>query len=229
MGYNRLMYIKTLDKKNLISVFTDRNGSSVSPYMNMEVRRSLGLEEVPWVRTRQVHEDKIALIAEVPDGDIVLEGYDALVTALPDVCLATVHADCTPIQLYDPYKKVIAAVHAGWRGTAKNIAGKTAAFMRDELGCRNIEAAIGPAISLCCFEVGDEVVEAFSEYKGCMKKYGEKYHVDLKTINAVQLSSEGVDKVIASEACTFCNENFISYRREKATDQRMANIICMRP
>lgn len=223
------MYIKIFERENLTSVFTTREGSSVSPYMNWDVRRNLGLEDVPWVRTRQVHEDKIALIEEKPESDIVLEGYDALVTMIPDVCLATVHADCTPIQIYDPVKKVIAAVHAGWRGTAKNIAGKTAAFMRDELGCRNMEAMIGPAISLCCFEVGDEVVEAFSDYRRCMKKYGEKFHVDLKTINAVQMSDADVKRVFSSNACTFCNDRFISYRKEKATDKRMANIVCMRP
>ncbi len=219
------MYIETFQEEDLTAFFTDREGSSASPYMNEDVRSALQLTDTPWVRIHQVHKDRIAVIEDRPEGDVVLEDYDALITNVPGLVLVTVHADCIPVQLYDPDQRVIAAVHAGWRGTALGIAGKAARQMRDRFGCRNIQAYIGPGISLCCFEVGPEVIEAFQErYEACI----EGDHVDLKAINRMQLEAEGVRSIQVSDQCTFCSSRFVSYRRDSGTDQRMASGICMR-
>ncbi len=222
------MYEKTVEEGNIVGFFTDKEGTSPSPYMNMEVREALGLMDFPWVRSHQIHSDEIRYVDSVLE-DTYLEGYDALVTAEPGIALVTVHADCIPVQLYDPDRGVIAAVHAGWKGTALGIAAKAATYMRDEFDCNNIHAYIGPGISLCCFEVGEEVAERFMDYEGACICFGEKYHVDLKRVNEMQLKEAGVENISVSDSCTFCDDRFVSYRRDGGTDQRMASIIVMLP
>ena len=221
------MYIKTVEDENIRGFFTDREGSALSPYMNYDVRRALGLVSVPWVRTRQVHSDRIAIVEGVT-GDRILSGFDAMITGQQGICLVTVHADCVPVQLYDEKRRVIAAVHAGWRGTALGIAGKTAKMMREKFGCSDIRGYIGPAISMCCYEVGQEVADAFSEYPEAVKFYGGKPHIDLKKINKIQLEDAGVEHVDVSSFCTCCSENFVSYRKTGSV-MRMASGIYMIP
>lgn len=221
------MYIKTVEEENIRGFFTDREGSALSPYMNYDVRRTMGLVSVPWIRTRQIHSDRIAIVEGVT-GDRILNGFDAMITEQRGICLVTVHADCVPVQLYDEKCRVIAAVHAGWRGTALGIAGKTAKMMKERFGCSSIRAYIGPAISMCCYEVGKEVAEAFSDYPEAVKLCGDKPHVDLKKINKMQLENEGVDNVDVSSFCTCCSEGFVSYRKT-ASMMRMASGIYMIP
>lgn len=96
------------------------------------------------------------------DGARKLVG-DALITDRPGLLLAVQVADCLPLLLVDPKRRVVAAVHAGWRGTLAGIAEKTVGRMRQECGCRprDLLAAVGPGIHRCCYEVGREVVEHF--------------------------------------------------------------------
>jgi len=96
------------------------------------------------------------------DGAVKLTG-DALITDRPGLLLAVQVADCLPILLFDAEKRVVAAVHAGWRGTAKRIAEKAVGRMRAEFGSnpKKLRAVIGPGIHGCCYEVGRDVVEAF--------------------------------------------------------------------
>ena len=93
-----------------------------------------------------------------------MEGVDALVTNVPDVCIAVSTADCVPVLLYAPDRKVVAAVHAGWRGTVLHIARKAASLMIEAYDCdpTQLVAGIGPSISQAAFEVGEEVVKSFS-------------------------------------------------------------------
>ena len=217
------MYIRCIDDDRIISFFSTAKGASETPYMNAEVRESLGLTGVPWVRMRQVHGCEVYEINSPIKEDIVLDGYDALLTDVRGICLVTGHADCIPVQLYDPVRQVIAAVHAGWRGTALGIAQKTADLMRDKYGCHDIKGYIGPGISKCCFEVGPEVIEAFGEYPSCI--HGD--HVDLKEINRIQLINSGIKEVKVSDICTYCDHRYISYRRDNKTRLRMGSGICM--
>src|SRR5262249_40487911 len=95
-------------------------------------------------------------------GDSLPSG-DALLTNQPGILLSVRTADCVPILFVDPARHVIAAVHAGWRGSLQRIAEKTVGEMRRALHSQPEEllAAIGPSIRACCYEVGQEVVEAF--------------------------------------------------------------------
>src|SRR4029077_11029364 len=84
-----------------------------------------------------------------------------LVTDQPGVALFATYADCYPIVLWDPEKRVAGLVHAGWRGTRSGVAEAAVTFMRDEYGCRHVRAGIGPGICSRCYEVGEEVASQF--------------------------------------------------------------------
>ena len=148
---------------------------------------------------------------------------DGLITDVPGIALTVFTADCIPILLYDPVRRVIAAVHAGWRGTVGNIAGKAADKMRQEYGCRpeDILAAIGPGISRCCFETDADVPEAVTAVLGDdaaqyidVPEHG-KFKVDLKGVNTALLTRAGVaaDHIEVTRDCTVClHETYWSHR-----------------
>lgn len=177
------------------------------------------------VYTHQTHTD----IVRVVDGSNRGEGLfrevepecDALVTNTPGVVLAAFTADCTPILLHDPVTGAVGAVHAGWRGTVADIAGKTVLAMRENFGAEpaNIRAAIGPNIGVCCFETHTDVPDAVRAVLGDAAEAfivpaGEKFRVDLKGVNAALLRRAGVKHIEISCDCTACRpDRFWSHRR----------------
>lgn len=125
------------------------------------------------------------------DRESRIPATDALVTNQPGICLMVLSADCVPVLLFEPEKRVVAAVHAGWRGTAANIVVETVRVMQENFGCdpQRVVAAIGPSIGKCCFEVGEEVARVFQQLfpgnqaiVGLGKQPG-KYQVDLWEAN----------------------------------------------
>ena len=141
-------------------------------------------------------------------------------------------ADCTPIIFYD-YKQNIGAIcHAGWRGTAKKIAQITANKLINEYNSKveNLIALIGPAIGMCCYNVGEEVFNALkstvSDFENLYKKDSSNIYVDLKNINKKQLTDLGVEKIDICPYCTCCdNKYFYSYRKENATSYRHSAVL----
>ncbi len=186
---------------------------------------AVGFSPEDTVFTKQIHSDIIETVGKAQRGrglfTPVEVGCDGLVTNEPGVALTVFSADCTPVLLYDPAKQVIGAVHAGWRGTALQIARKAAEKMTREFGCepKDIRAAIGPCISSCCFETNADVPEAMlasfgSEAEEFIRPQGEKFYVDLKGLNALALSLAGVEQIDIARACTACQtERFWSHRR----------------
>lgn len=179
------------------------------------------------VMTKQVHGTVIrtATPADCKADLYDPEGYecDGLITNVHGLALTVFSADCIPVLLYDPVQKVIAAVHAGWRGTAGDIAGKAARQMQADYGCRpgDILAAIGPGISQCCFETHADVPEAMIAALGELAKphiislENGKFKVGLKEINAALLQRAGVvpDHIEISRDCTAClPEKYWSHR-----------------
>lgn len=152
------------------------------------------------------------------------QGIDALITDMPGYCICISTADCIPILLYDKQHRVVAAVHAGWRGTVNRILAKTLLRMQAAYGTegKDIIACIGPGISLASFEVGDEVYEAFRtesfpmEYISVWKPETHKHHIDLWAANRLQLSDFGVPprQIENAGICTYeQHEDFFSARR----------------
>lgn len=153
-----------------------------------------------------------------------LQNIDALITQEKGVCLCVSTADCTPILLYDRKRQVIAAIHAGWRGSVNYIVRKTLEQMNRLYNTQgeDIFAAIGPCIGFDAFEVGDEVYDAFKqndfpmEYISGWKPETHKWHIDLQMANSVQLIDFGVptEQIDICDICTFTHyEKFFSARR----------------
>lgn len=175
----------------------------------------LAEEEHAWLR--QIHSGKVLRTkAAGLQGDA-----DALITTSPELWISIRTADCLPILLADPSAKVIAAVHAGWRGTVEKICPKTVREMVD-LGAElsSIRAAIGPGIGWCCYEVGPEVSPHFgAEGRTC---------IDLAEANERQLLEAGLklDNIWISKQCTRCEpESFHSFRRDGEQAGRMVSAI----
>ncbi len=199
----------------------------------------LGVEEtVHFVAAEQTHSDHIEVIrSREARGwealDDAVSDCDALITDRQGVILTILTADCVPILLYDAEKKVVAAVHAGWRGTKAQIAAKTVQRMKDVFGCRpeDIAAGIAPSIGKCCYEVGKDVASHFFGITDSVEQKGEKYMLDLPYINKYQLLKAGLTEanIEMSGLCTSCEVNtFFSYRKEQGCSGRFMSMIGLR-
>lgn len=185
---------------------------------------ALGFDIHNLVLSHQTHTDIVRRVGRQEAGAGLfgpeLEECDALITDEPGIALAIFTADCTPILLHDPVTGAVGAAHAGWRGTASGIAGKTVAAMQREFGCdpENIRAAIGPNIGFCCFQTDEDVPRAMGEAFGSaaepfIRQQDEKYYVNLKAINELVLKQAGVQQVEISTDCTVCQSHrFWSHR-----------------
>jgi YfiH family protein len=131
-------------------------------------------------------------------------------------------ADCAPILIADARRAVVAAVHAGWRGTAAGVAGAAVTALEREFGCaaRNLIAAIGPLIRVCCYEVGLSTRQAFTQREAdrwFSPGRGDRLQLDVAAACRDQLEAAGVprDQIHDSGLCTACHlDTFFSYRKE---------------
>ena len=177
-----------------------------------------------------------------------LEGIDAVLTNLPNVCIGVSTADCIPVLLYDPRQQAAAAIHAGWRGTVQRIVLQAIADMKEAYGTHpeDLIAQIGPGISLDSFEVGDEVYDAFSaagfDMPAIAKQYPTsnyqlsivncqlyRWHIDLPACNRLQLLAAGVAEanIHLSDICTVKQSDlFFSARRLGIQSGRIFTGIC---
>jgi YfiH family protein len=202
------------------------------------VYRERGLDTIPWLvhgfgtrhadvpslfpnlgTLKQIH-SSACVVAEGRCG--VLGEGDALLEDTPGHVVAVKTADCIPILLVDQRHRAVAAVHAGWRGTAARIAARAIDAMRENFGTdpRDLHAAIGPGIGPCCYEVGPEVAAHFG-LEG-------RTHIDLPAANRKQLLEGGVPsgQIETAELCTMCHpEEFDSFRRDGEAAGRMYSFV----
>lgn len=219
--------------------------NTLDQQFNIEGNRSLlarafGVSQDALVTLRQVHGSDILVIDE-PNEDyshfLTLEG-DAIITSQPEVMIGICVADCVPVLLCDPEKRVIAAVHAGWQGTASRLVAKTVDGMKSEFGCKpeRIQAAIGPRIGKCCYEVDAPVRQAFINggisWDSCADACGEgKWQLDMAAANQELLIRAGVkaEAIQVSDMCVCCHrELFFSYRRDKGETGRQMGFIMLK-
>ena len=194
-------------------------------------RRFLASIEAPdsikSVYQNQVHSANVAVV--VGEEGIVKEN-DALITSETNVLLGVTVADCTPILLYDPTTKLIAAIHAGWRGTEQMIALATVRKMM-ELGAEpeNMFAFIGASASQEKYEVEIDVATLF-ESKHTTDLHNGKFLLDVKTANLDQLLFTGIPRehIEVSPLCTISDERLHSYRRDGKKSGRMLAVIMRR-
>jgi YfiH family protein len=226
---------------NLIAAESTRHGGvSEGPYASLNlggstqdkpenvaenVKRFFNALQVPLenvAKSHQIHGDAILKVTEPGR----FETFDALITNKPDVQLAVTIADCTPILIFDPVSNAVAAIHAGWRGTAKFIVKKTVAALQKEYGTvpEHCYAYVGTCIDECSFEVGEEVAEHFESFHKRLDETSGKYFVDLKLANCDQLVDAGLKKEhieVSAYSTVLHNSDYFSYRYEKGITGRM--------
>jgi len=207
-----------------------------------QVYRSSELDELAWLvygfGTRQsdipARFGRLATLKQIHSADCIMAGGrhgqlgqgDALLEDTPGAVVAVKTADCIPILLADERRRAVAAVHAGWRGTAAGIAARAVQAMGAHFGSRreDLHAAIGPGIGPCCYQVGPEVAAQFG-------LEGRTY-LDLPDINRRQLTEIGIpaDRIYVSQLCTMCRAGeFHSFRRDREAAGRLYSFAGIRP
>ena len=206
-----------------------------------QVYRATELDALPWLMhgfgTRQsdipAWFENLATLKQIHSATVVnAEGRcgilgegDALLEDRPGSVIAIKTADCMPILLVDGRHRAVAAVHAGWRGTAAQIVAAAVDAMRARFGtlAGDLHAAIGPGIGQCCYQVGPEVAARFGEQG--------RAHISLSDANRTQLLTAGVtrERIYASNLCTMClAEEFHSFRRDRERAGRLHSFVGIR-
>jgi hypothetical protein len=222
-------------------------GVSRPPWSSLNLSRRAGDEpghvEENWARVRaalgpialvgmeQVHGTRVVAIhaADQQAGEA-----DGLVTDQPGCALAVLTADCVPILLVSPRRRLAMALHAGWRGTVAGIVahGLAAAERSFGAGAAEWEAALGPSIGGCCYEVGAEIGAALEERWGAMpfawRPQGRRGRLDLRKANRAILAACGVpeERIFDLGACTACaTEQYFSHRKEAGRTGRQLGVV----
>lgn len=187
----------------------------------------------PVVQMHQVHK---VMVARVDSPDVTreqLDGYDALVTNVPGVCIGARSADCIPVLLYDPVRRAAAAIHSGWRGTVTRICRKAITKMTLEYGTEasDLLAVIGPGICKDCFQVGEEVAVEFRnenfDVESIWSFHGPKvdgdistgHHIDLPEACRQTLVECGVlpQNIQMSDICTYERTDILYSARKEGS------------
>lgn len=241
--------------------FTTRTGgisSGVAASLNMGLtdndlaeniisnrKSALESEAMPFqslINLKQIHSDKIFIVTgqntpQQHNNPIVPGEGDALITNVPQLPIMVLTADCVPVLLFDKRNRVIAAIHAGWRGTVENITAKTVDKMKELFSTNptDIIAAIGPSIGVCCYEIGIEVEDTANEKlhyaNQLFVKEGDKTSFDLWKANKMQLRECGVPQssIDNLRICSKCNHTmFFSSRADKGNTGRMGSVIMIK-
>lgn len=214
--------------------FSGRLGSEDRDALTRMVRRKWGAE-IGLATCTQVHGTDVVFALNPPRDWRELGECDALWTDRPHVALGIKVADCLPVTLIDPDHRVAANLHSGWRGAAAGITDRTVAELHrlSSFSADSARAWLGPSIRGCCFEVGEEVVDAFANRYGnvedCVDRTrGERPHFDLVRMTRRVLAESGIgeERIVDSGLCTRCEPpTFHSYRRDRANTGRVLAIV----
>jgi len=241
--------------KNIVqAVFTRQGGVSPRPWNSLNVGGSVG-DDLAHVRENRIRSFKalgrapysIHDVWQVHSADVVYAGAprsldtdyqkaDILLTDNPQVTLFMRFADCTPILLYDPVRKVIGIVHSGWLGTVRSAARVAAEAMQERYGSNpaDILAAIGPSIGPDHYEIGEDVIAQVRNTFGAnadslLKEHGESIHFNLWEANRILLEDAGVEQIEIASICTACHpDDWFSHRGEKGKTGRFGALIALR-
>jgi YfiH family protein len=220
-----------LTLSNIKAFFTTKTFVNNYDDINDALNKELNISKDKIYLPIQKHTNKIHILES--DHEPVVA--DAVITDLKYVLIGVLVADCVPILIYDNTRGIIGAVHAGWRGTAKQILKETLTTMKEEFGCitEDISVAIGPSIRQCSYEVDEDVNNAVQKATGKGDYYsrqGNKYFIDLSSANRIQAFHMGIPQqnIWQSEDCTFCNPHkYYSYRYSGESTGRQGGFIGM--
>lgn len=228
---------KKIFPSNVSAVFTDTTADFTLPLgaaglsgpQKDFLRHALNINPPKVYTMRQVHGNRVLTIEakDIPQNSNIPEA-DAMVTNVAGIVLSVRTADCLPVFLYDPEKKCVGLVHAGWKGSALKIVSETVKVMSRtfESDPKDILAAFGPSIRECCYEVGNEFTATFP---GEVMRRQDKLCLDLPLVNKKQLLTAGVKEtnIFDSAACTVCAKGFFSYRRDQEKAGRHLSLMTM--
>ena len=227
-----------------------RGGKSVGPYASLnlsfhvgddpnivkdnicDMKKAVGMHDLRIISMMQMHGDHIV---EVKDSRLKEAGEaDGMITEQRNLFLAVLTADCVPILFSVSGRKLVAVVHAGWRGTVAGIALKMVHTLRDQYDVKpdSLEVAMGPAIGPCCYEIGADVSEQLIQRWGdladrCLKTREGKNFLDLRELNNLLLEKAGVlpERIFKIGPCNSCaSDDFFSYRRMRETGRQISFI-----
>jgi YfiH family protein len=208
------------------------HGFGTRHWRERDFQRVKELKDFMLLFLRQIHSDRIHVIEKIPVGTLI---GDALITRQKGVLLIIKTADCLPVLMVDRRQKAVAAVHCGWKSTSQGLIQKVVKTMEECYGCDSstLLVAMGPCIGRSCYEVDEDVKQEF-ERKGLSLEpfqlhpfQSGKYFLDLKRANGLQLVDVGVSesKISAVDLCTHCEDDLLSYRRDKKSSSRMLSFI----
>ncbi|MEW6212053.1 MAG: peptidoglycan editing factor PgeF [Acidobacteriota bacterium] len=245
-GKARIRYLvcEPMERAGFINAFSTRTGG-VSPLpendlnlayfrgddkqnVNENRRRflqAIGATDLTIITARQTHSTERVMVEDIEQARGPQMDCDAMTTEIAGVMLAIQTADCLPVMIADPITGAMAAIHAGWRGTAGRITERTIAdlMLLHGVDARDAIAALGPAACAECYEVGEDVISRYRESFGYWKKLfsnfkeNGKAHLDVRRANIQQLLFCGFteDRIFSAPYCTMHqNDLFFSYRRE---------------
>lgn len=209
----------TSHKKDGKMNFNDKNFRDLIFSNRKKFLDSLGINIENIVSTRSVHGNNI-YIADIKDKGTSLKGTDGLITDKKDLFLTATVSDCVPIYFYDYRKKIIGLAHAGWRGVINGMSKEVINKMIQnfDTNTNDIIVFVGPHIQKCHFEIKDDIIKNFKDYKEYIIENKKIKLVDLSGIIKKQLLEVGVDEknITITKECTYCNDKkFTSFRRDK--------------
>lgn len=207
--------------------------------------KALGVSAKRMVLSYQTHTVHVRQITEEDTGKGIVRDrdyadVDGMITNVPGITLVTFYADCVPLYFLDPVHKAIGLSHSGWRGTVNRMGKVTLEAMERAYGSRpeDMLVCIGPSICKDCYEVGEEVVEAFRQAFSpedwdqlLMKKPDGKYQLDLWHANERILLESGVlsEHIQTTDICTHCNPDFLFSHRTMGNERgNLAAFLCLK-
>ncbi len=203
-----------------LNVGLDTNDYMPAVEENRErVAQLIGIPRERWVESKQVHGSTVRVVTELPEPGSDPVEADGVATTLEDVAAVVVTADCLPVALIAP--EGVAMIHAGWRGLSTDVLKKGVEALR-KAGASEVQAAIGPSIGVCCYEVNTWVHRAFMRYPRGVARLSN--HAHLKNVARLQLQSAGIPLELVHDVdiCTMCASRslFHSHRRDYGGDPR---------
>lgn len=249
-GVTFLQFESLVDQPGLIHAISSRHGGvSLAPFDSLNLSLSVGdnPEQVQNNRRRfaealGVPHERVVSAPQVHGASVwAVEGdapapaeADILTTAETGRFLSQRFADCVPVLLWDAAHHAVATAHAGWRGTALGVGKLAVEALGKRYGSRprDVFAAIGPSIGPCCYDVGPDVIEAFSAYPECQRPAGRgKARLDLWELNRRALLEAGVAeaRIEVARLCTRCHSDvFFSHRAGGSRAGRFGSLIGLR-
>ncbi len=199
-----------------------------------KLRAALGDMRRPLAVARQVHGGRVEVVRDKPAPNTEPPEADALVTDRADIYLALFFADCVPVLFYNPKRRAVGVAHGGWRGLAAGVLANTVETMRAayDVDPATLEAAIGPHIGVCCYEVSPDVAERFADVPRAIRTDEEgRSFLNLARVARMRLDQAGllIENVSISAPCTSCFvDAYFSHRVENPTG-RIAAAIGLEP